>query len=491
MYLSFQVTFAFPFIAYACKAARDSMNAVPLEALQRVVGKPNLLVSAEERFTYAFDASKLEAVPDAVVFPASAEEVSEILALAVRYGFPVVPRGAGSGMVGGVLAQKGGVVLVLTRLNRILELDPENMLAVVEPGVVTGRLQAEAARHGLFYPPDPASLQFSTLGGNVATGAGGPRAVKYGVTRDYVLGLEVVLPTGAAIRTGARTIKSVVGYDLTRLFVGSEGTLGVVTQITLRLIPAPETVRTLLAVFPDLDDAARTVSAVMRSRIIPSTLEFMDRATIEAVENHLKLGLPTEAEAILLIEVDGRHTVVDEDAARVEAICREHGATQVERAGTDTERDRLWKARRSISPALGRIRSGKINEDVTVPRTRIPELIRTIRDLAARYDLVIVNFGHAGDGNIHTNIMVDRKDADELRRAERAVEELFRAVIDLGGTLSGEHGIGITKSPFLQWEVDEGAFEAMWRIKRALDPANILNPGKMFVPNRAFFAKGS
>jgi glycolate oxidase len=217
----------------------------------------------------------------------------------------------------------------------------------------------------------------------------------------------------------------------------------------------------------------------------------MDRATIEAVENHLKLGLPTEAEAILLIEVDGRHTVVDEDAARVEAICREHGATQVERAGTDTERDRLWKARRSISPALGRIRSGKINEDVTVPRTRIPELIRTIRDLAARYDLVIVNFGHAGDGNIHTNIMVDRKDADELRRAERAVEELFRAVIDLGGTLSGEHGIGITKSPFLQWEVDEGAFEAMWRIKRALDPANILNPGKMFVPNRAFFAKGS
>jgi glycolate oxidase len=361
------------------------------------------------------------------------------------------------------------------------------MIAVVEPNVVTGEFQKTVLQQGLFYPPDPASLQFSTLGGNVAMCAGGPRAVKYGVTRDYVLGLEVVLPTGSIIKTGTRTMKGVVGYDLTRLMVGSEGTLGIFTQIILRLVPAPESARTLMAVFPRLDDAARAVCEIIKRKVVPSTLELMDQSTIQVVENYMHLGLPLAAEALLIIEVDGREKTLDDDAAKVESVCRDCGATEIEIARTPEDRERIWQARRSISPALGQIRPDKINEDITVPRTRIPALIRAIRDLADKYGLIIVNFGHAGDGNIHTNIMLNRKDPDELRRAEAAVEELFRTVLDLGGTLSGEHGVGIAKSPFFLWEVGQAGFDAMWKIKQALDPLNILNPGKMFTPNRAFF----
>jgi glycolate oxidase len=462
-------------------------NALPLDEIIRIVGRENTLTAPEERYCYGYDASKLRALPDLVVFPGSVEEVAALIKLANRFRFPVFPRGAGSGMVGASVPWNGGMAMVLTRLNRILEIDPDNLLAVTEPGVITGDLQKAVLRHGLFYPPDPASLQFCTIGGNVAMCAGGPRAVKYGVTRDYVLGLEAVLPTGSIIATGTRTVKGVVGYDLTRLFVGSEGTLGVFTKITLRLVTAPEAVRTLMAVFPNLEEAARTVSAIVKERIVPSTLEFMDQATIRVVENYLQMGLPVAAEALLLIEVDGRECLLDSDVQKIGEICVQHGASQVEIAHTATERERLWQARRAISPALGQIKPGKINEDVTVPRTEIPALIRAIHQLAEKYRLPIVCFGHAGDGNIHTNIMLDRDNKDELRRSEQAVEELFRIVLRLGGTLSGEHGIGITKSPFLQWEVGAEGFEAMWRIKAALDPLNILNPGKMFVPNRAFF----
>jgi glycolate oxidase len=380
-------------------------------------------------------------------------------------------------------------VVALNRLNRILEIDTENMTAVVEPGVVTGDFQRRVLEAGLFYPPDPASLQFSTLGGNVAMCAGGPRAVKYGVTRDYVMGLEVVLPTGSIIRTGTRTMKGVVGYDLTRLMVGSEGTLGIFTKIILRLIPAPEGVRTMMAVFPRLDDAANAVCDIIKQRIIPSTLEFMDQPTIGVVENYLHAGLPMDAEAILLIEADGRDASLDADAMQIERICLQSGADAFKTARSEAERERLWNARRAISPALGRIKPGKINEDVTVPRTLIPSLIRFIQGLAEKHRLVIVCFGHLGDGNIHTNIMLDRKDEDERKRAERAVEELFGKVLELGGTLSGEHGIGIAKSPFLEMEVGREGLAAMLRIKQALDPRNVLNPGKMFVPNRAFFGE--
>jgi len=463
---------------------RDSL---PLHEIIQIVGKENTLTAPEELYCYGYDASKLRSSPDVVAFPGSVEEVAELIKLANRRRFPVFPRGAGSGMVGAAVPWNGGMGMVLTGLNRILEIDSDNMVAVSEPGVITGEFQQAVLRHGLFYPPDPASLQFCTLGGNVAMCAGGPRAVKYGVTRDYVLGLEAVLPTGSVVTTGTRTMKGVVGYDLTRLLVGSEGTLGIFTKIILRLVPAPEGVRTLMAVFPNLDGAAKTVSAIIKQRLVPSTLEFMDQATIKVVENYLQIGLPTQAEAILLIEVDGRECLLDGDMKRIGEICGQCGASQVEIAHTEAERERLWQARRAVSPALGQIKPGKINEDVTVPRTEIPALIRAIQRLAEKYDLNIVCFGHAGDGNIHTNIMLDRNNGDELKRSELAVEELFRIVLGLGGTLSGEHGIGITKSPFLQWEIGAEGFDAMWRIKAALDPLNILNPGKMFVPNRAFF----
>lgn len=458
---------------------------LPISRIREIVGEKHLLTAPEELCCYSFDASKMQSAPDAVAFPANAAEISQLVKLANQDRFPVYPRGSGSGMVGACLP-RGGLVIVTNRLNRIIEIDADNMTAVVEPGVVTGTLQKEAAKKGLLYPPDPASLPFSSMGGNVAMCAGGPRAVKYGVTRDYILGLEVVLPTGEIIRTGTRTMKGVVGYDLTRLMTGSEGTLGIFTKIIIRLVPAPEAVRTLTAVFPSLDDAAAAVCEILRNRVIPSTMELLDQATMEAVENYLHIGLPLDAEAMILIEVDGPAAILDAQVDRIMEICTRTGASRTTAARSQPERDRLWQARRAVSPAIGRIKPGKINEDVTVPRTRIPALIRAIRELAGRYDLTIVCFGHAGDGNIHTNIMLDRKNEAELKRAARAVEELFSIVLSLEGTISGEHGIGIAKSPFIEQEVGKGGLEAMRRIKQALDPLNIMNPGKMFVPNRAF-----
>jgi glycolate oxidase len=463
------------------------MGTVPIRQIVAIVGSQYVNSSLEERYCYSYDASKLQAVPDCVAFPGSAAEIAALLKLANREAFPVFPRGAGSGMVGASVPWAGGLVIALNRLNRILRIDTDNMIAVVEPAVVTATLQKAVAQFGLFYPPDPASLQFSTLGGNVAMGSGGPRALKYGVTRDYVMGMEVVMPQGDIIHTGGHTMKNAVGYDLTRLMVGSEGTLGVFTQIILRLLPQPEAIRTLLAVFPVLEDATRAVANIIRNRIIPCTLEFMDQATIQAVENYLHAGLPVDAEAVLLIELDGPESILDHDLSSIRDICYAQGASVTETADSEAERERLWHARRSVSPALGQIRPGKINEDIAVPRMQIPALLKTIRGLAAKYRLCIVSFGHAGDGNIHMNIMFDPKDNDECKRAEQAAAELFRGVLELGGTISGEHGIGIAKSPFFHLEVGRPGWEAMWRIKQALDPLNILNPGKMFVSNRAFF----
>jgi len=458
---------------------------LPFKKIRSIVGNENILTLPEDLSCYSFDASKMRFVPEGVAFPADAAEISSLVRLANEHRFPVFPRGAGSGMVGACLA-RGGLAIVTNRLNAILEIDVDNMTAVVEPGVVTGDFQKAVAKFGLFYPPDPASLAFSTIGGNVAMCAGGPRAVKYGVTRDYLLGLEMVLPTGEIIRTGTRTMKGVVGYDLTRLMAGSEGTLGIFTKIILRLIPAPESVRTMTAAFSDLDQAVSAICGILRARIIPSTLELMDQTTISVVENHLRIGLPVAAQALVLIEVDGPEAILDAQVAAIEKVCQKSGADRIEAARSEAERNRLWQARRSISPALGRIRPGKINEDVTVPRTKIPELVRSIAALAKKYDLTIVCFGHAGDGNIHTNIMLDRRDESERRRAGKAVEELFAIVLGLEGTLSGEHGVGIAKSPFIELEVGAGGLDAMRKIKHALDPLNIMNPGKMFVPDRSF-----
>jgi glycolate oxidase len=449
------------------------------DELNNIVGKENFLDSIEERICYSYDATNQKYLPDAIAFPGSTQEVSGILKIANRDKIPVIPRGAGTGFTGGSLPVQGGIILVMTRMNRIIEIDTDNLIAVVEPGVVTGKFQKEVAHYGLFYPPDPASLEYSTLGGNVAECSGGPRAVKYGVTRDYVLGLEAVLPTGEIIHTGARTVKSVAGYELTRLLVGSEGTLAVITKIILRLIPMPEAVRTMLAIFPEITQAAKTVSEIIRSKIIPSTLEFMDNATIRCVEDYLHMGLPVEAGALLLIEVDGEKEVIEKQVRQIDELCRKGGAERIEIAKDEAEREMLWKARRSISAAIVKLNPTKVNEDITVPRSKVPDIINALQGIAEKYRLIIVNFGHAGDGNIHVNIMTNRKNKEEMERVEKAVEEIFRTTLNLGGTISGEHGIGITKAPYLKWEVGDTGIEVMKRIKASFDPNNILNPGKM------------
>lgn len=445
--------------------------------LERIVGEANCSFSKEELLCYSYDATNTLRQPDAVVFPSGPEEVSLVLKMANSEGFPVVPRGAGTGFSGGSLPVKGGVVLSFERMRNILEIDTENMVAIVEPGVVTWDLQQAVEKLGLFYPPDPSSLKFSTIGGNIAECAGGPRAVKYGVTRDYVLGLEAVLPTGEIINTGVRTAKGVVGYDLTRLLVGSEGTLGVVTKAVLKLLPLPETTTTMLALFPDLRAAARATSAIIRARIIPSTLEIMDSVSIKCVEGFAKTGLP-EAEALLLIEVDGHKAAVETEAEAVRRVCLENGAGEFRAASDRNEVKDLWKARRAVSAALYKARPGKINEDIVVPRSRIPDLVDGLRGISERHGVLIASFGHAGDGNIHVNIMHDRESQAEAALA--VAEDVFRLAVGLGGTISGEHGVGSAKARYLDMELKPDAIAAMKRIKEAFDPKGILNPGKIF-----------
>jgi glycolate oxidase len=430
---------------------------------------------------YSYDATNQKFLPEAVVFPHSPKQISQIMLLANRYRFPVIPRGSGSGFVGGSLPVEGGLVLALAKMNRIIKIEPKNLTAVVEPGTVTGTFQQEVERLGLFYPPDPASLKFSTMGGNVAVCAGGPRCVKYGVTKNYVLGLEVVLPTGEIIKTGVQTLKGVVGYDLTSLLVGSEGTLGIITKIIVKLIPLPEAKKTMLAIFPHIDDATLTVSSIIHARIIPATLEFIDQAAIRCVEDYLNMGLPTQAEALLLIEVDGERDTVTRQSELIEDICCKNNASEVTIAHNREEEEQLWKARRSISPALLRLNPHKINEDINVPISQIPEIIRRINEIAQRYQLINVNFGHAGDGNIHTNLMINMDNPDEAHRAQQAVKEIFQAALELGGTISGEHGIGITKAPYLEMEIDKKNRTLMEQIKSLFDPNNILNPGKLLL----------
>ena len=449
-----------------------------VEELKKIVGSANLFTAPEELLAYSHDATERQALPWAVARPATAREVSDILLLANRERVPVVPRGAGTGMSGGSVPMRGGIVLSLERMNKIIEIDEDNLIAVVEPGVITGDLQREVESRGLFYPPDPASHKTCTLGGNVAECAGGLRAVKYGVTKDYVLGLEVVLPTGEIIRTGARTAKSVAGYDLTKLIVGSEGTLGIVTSIIVKLLPLPETVRTLAAFFPDIQSAAATVANIIASRIMPRALEFVDQASLKAVETYLQEDLSGGAAAMLLVEVDGTPEATEREARRIAEIMKDAGALRVNRAESEQEREHLWKARREISPALKTLKPVKVNEDIVVPRSRIPELLQEIGAIAQRYGFLIASFGHAGDGNIHTNIMIDEEDRP---RAETAVREIFAATLRLQGSISGEHGIGMSKAAYLPMELGPETIAAMKRIKQALDPNDILNPGKIFL----------
>ncbi len=445
-----------------------------------IMGNDRTFTTPEDRLCYSYDSTARTFLPDLVVQPATVDQISAIIKLANQRQFPVIPRGAGTGLSGGSLPAAGGVVLDLSRLDRIIDLDEVNLTAEVEPGVINAQLQAEVERQGLFYPPDPASLKTCTIGGNIAECAGGPRAFKYGVTRDYLLGLEVVLATGEKIQTGGRTVKNVTGYDLTRLFCGSEGTLGVVTRAILRLLPRPETKKTALACFPDLDDAARAVAAIVGAGIIPSTLEIMDDVTIRCVEEFLHPGLPLDVEALLLIEADGPESLVIRQINHIAEICHREGAREVQVAANDQEADQLWLARRSVSSALSQLKPVKFLEDATVPRSRIPEMVRRLKEIGRQYNLLIAVFGHAGDGNLHPMIMTDRRDRAEMERVNQAIAAIFEAGLALGGTLSGEHGIGVEKAPFLKWETGAGGMAAMRSIKQALDPGNILNPLKIF-----------
>jgi glycolate oxidase len=451
-----------------------------IDEIIKIVGKENALTSLEERKCYSYDARTDGAIPDLVVFPSSANEVSQILILANKLHFPVIPRGQGSGLTGGSVPVKGGVVLTFTRMNKILEIDTKNLVAIVEPGVITFVFQEEVAKHGLFYPPDPASYKYSSIGGNVAECSGGPNSMKYGVTRDYVLGLEVVKPTGEIIATGVKTMKGVVGYDLTRLFVGSEGTLGVITKIILKLIPAPEAKATILALFKKVEDTAEAVSGIVAAKIVPSTIEFMDRASIRCSEQANPMGIPEDIEGLLLIEIDGNTDSIESLAEKIKTVLIAHNAAEVTLTQDPSEADKLWQARRVVSQATYNLNPVKIAEDVVVPRSNIPKLIRFLEEMGKKYGLPILSFGHAGDGNFHVSLMI-KDTPEDYTKAHKAVEEIFSETIRLGGTLSGEHGIGTSKAPYLSMELSTEVIETMKSIKRVFDPNNILNPGKIFV----------
>jgi glycolate oxidase len=451
-----------------------------IEEILRIVGKEDGLTSPEERRCYSYDARTGGATPDLVVFPSSPQEVSQILVLANKHGFPVIPRGQGSGLTGGSVPINGGVVMTFTKMNKILEIDTKNLVAVVEPGVITFVFQEEVAKYGLFYPPDPASYKYSSIGGNVAECSGGPNSMKYGVTRDYVLGLEVVKPTGEIITTGVKTMKGVVGYDLTRLFVGSEGTLGVITKIFLKLIPAPEAKATILSLFKKVEDTAEAVSGIVAAKIVPSTIEFMDRASIRCSEQASPMGIPEDIEGLLLIEIDGNADSIQALAEKIKAVLIDHNAAEVKLTRDQDEADKLWQARRVVSQATYNLNPVKIAEDVVVPRSNIPRLIRFLEETGKKHGIPILSFGHAGDGNFHVSLMI--KDTDEdYAKAHRAVEEVFTETIRLGGTLSGEHGIGTAKAPYIAMELAPEVIETMRGIKRLFDPNNVLNPGKIFI----------
>jgi glycolate oxidase len=457
-----------------------AISRVTFKKLESIVGRDHCTCKKEDLACYGYDATARMHLPDAVIFPENTRQISSILKLANAEKFFVIPRGAGSGMTGGAVPVQGGVVLATSRMNRIIFIDTDNLIADAQPGVITGHFHAAVEKKGLFYPPDPASSDFSTLGGNVAECAGGPRAVKYGVTRDYVLGLEAVLPTGEIIHTGVRTAKGVVGYDLTRLITGSEGTLAVIAAMTLRLLPLPKAVGTLTASFDRMEDAADTVSEIIRRSIIPRNIEFMDNASIGCVESQLKIGLPVNADALLIMAVDGSHSEVATGMEKLRTVCEQMGAMEIRVARNPEEAGNLWRARKAISPALFKYGPDKINEDIVVPRSKIPDMVRRIKALRDETGLTIVAFGHAGDGNIHFNIMLDRRNPEVLKLAEKTIETLFDYTLQLGGTISGEHGIGITKMPFIKKEIGPVEMALMEKIKKVFDPNGILNPGKIF-----------
>lgn len=453
------------------------LNRQIMEQLGRVVDKRWVLTEKEDLATYSYDGFIRPFLPDAVVLPGSRDEVCEIMKIASREKVNIIPRGAGTNLSGTAVARQGGVIMALNRLNRILEVDRDNRCAVVQPGVINGYLQKEAAKVGLMYGPDPASMMVSTIGGNVALNAGGPRAVKYGVTRDSLMGLELVLADGEWIRTGGKTIKNVTGFDLTRLLCGSEGTLGIITEAIVRLVPRPPARRTMLAVFQGLDDVAKAVSDIMASGLIPAAIELMERVILDALRNYSSIIFPEDAEAVLLVEVDGEEASLPLQMKRIEQLCRTHRAIGIQAAETDQEIEMLWQARRAAGPALNKAKPTVLSEDATVPVSRLPEMISKIAELRDKHRIQVGVFAHAGDGNLHPCIMTDVNDKEEMKRVDLFTREMFEAAVALGGTLSGEHGIGIAKDRYMGMEFNKKAMEIMRGIKRVFDPDNILNPG--------------
>jgi glycolate oxidase len=446
-----------------------------------IVGKDNFECSNMERAAYSFDSSPLQPVlPAAVVAPRNTAEVSEIVKLCNKHLIPIVSRGSGTNLAGGTRPTEDAIVLIFRNMNSVVELDEENLTITVQPGVITSDIHTIVEAKGLFYPPDPSSMKMSMIGGNIVENAGGLRGLKYGVTGDYVMGLEVVLPNGEIIKTGGKLAKDVAGYNLTQLMVGSEGTLGVVTEAILKLIPKPETKKTMIALFPDLNSAAQTVSDIIANKIIPVTLEFLDKATLKVVEDYAKVGLPTDCEALLLIEQDGPASIVERDINKIAEICKAANAMDIKIAANDQEADKLATARRSALSALARLAPTTLLEDATVPRSEIANMVRAINEVAAKYNVQICTFGHAGDGNLHPTCPTDIRNKEEYHRAESAFAELFEVAVKLGGTITGEHGVGIMKQSFLHLKVGHAGIEAMKAIKLALDPNNIMNPGKIF-----------
>ncbi len=456
-----------------------------LHRLREIVGEENVLVSPEDREPYSHDeVAGLRHEPEAVARVGSAAEVASIMELAQTERFPVTPRGAGQGLSGGAVPVCGGLVLSLERMDRIIEIDPENLMVTAEPGVITGNLHRAVEDQGLFYPPDPASLDSCTIGGNIAENAGGPRAIKYGVTKDYVCGLEAVLPSGEIIKLGGKIVKNVTGYNLIQLLLGSEGTLAIIVKILLRLLPLPKERADLLVPFNDFKAAAKTVSDIIKSKIVPAALEFMEKDSLLAVERLLEREVPfREAAAHLLITLDGNDKKsIEADYEKIGEICQGNGAVDVMLADNSQTRDRLWETRRMIIEALQALSPERImdTQDVVVPRTQLPELLVRIKEVAKRYRLRIVSFGHSGDGNVHVNIIKNISDEDWHKREPRAAEEIYRAAVSLGGMVTGEHGIGLTRKKFLALGLDRTQIEIMKKIKEDFDPHNILNPGKIF-----------
>jgi len=451
-----------------------------IRELEQAIGADKVRCSPVDRIAYSFDGTFGQALPDAVALPETNEEVARAVSVAARHRAPVLPRGMASGLAGGTVPVRGGLVLSLTRMNRILEIDEENMTVTAQAGVVTADLQAEVEKRGLFYPPDPSSIKQSTIGGNVACNAGGPRCLKYGVTGDYVLGLTVVLADGRILRTGGKAIKYVTGLNLSHLFVGSEGILGVIAEVLLRLISRPPYARTALVHFPRLTDASHAVHGVLMQGLVPATMELLDETAIACVEEAMHLGLPLDVEALLLVEADGAdEKAVVREIDAIADVCKGMGASQVDVARSEEERAELWRARRSVSPSLARKAPNKLGEDITVPCSAIPEAVRRIKAIGARYGLPVVIFGHAGDGNLHPNVLFDQSDPEQWAKVGPMVGEIFRVALDLGGTLSGEHGVGIFKLPYVQEALGPVSIDIQWRVKRAFDPQNILNPGKV------------